>query len=79
MAWKGDTTSILVLNQIQVDPPYEPDNCTIIAPSSNGVTVGVAKNILGNGKGALEDGSLDRVRKIVVAAAADATTGEANS
>lgn len=56
--WKGET-SILVLNQIQVDAPYQPENCRIIASN------GIGKN------GALEDGSLDRVKKIVTAAAAD--------
>lgn len=69
MIWKGDTTSILVLNQIQVDAPYEPDNCKIVAPNNGGST----KH---NSKGALEDGSLDRVKKIVAAAAvaADSTS-----
>jgi hypothetical protein len=55
-----------------VDAPYEPDNCKIIAPTSNGG--GAEKNT--NGIGALEDGSLDRVKKIVAAAvAADTTAG----
>lgn len=57
----GDSTSILVLNQIQVDAPYHPDSCKIIVKTGS------------NGRlkqGALEDGSLDRVKKIVAAAAA---------
>ena len=56
VVWKGET-SILVLNQIQVDAPYLPENCKIIAAS-----VMTGKN------GSLEDGSLDRVKKIVAAA-----------
>ena len=53
VVWKGDTTSILVLSQIQVDEPYQPENCKII--SSTGKNSG------------LEDRSLDRVKKIVAA------------
>ena len=50
VVWKGE--SILVLNQIQVDPPYGPEHCRTIS----------------NGKqGALENSSLDRVKKIVAA------------
>lgn len=87
VVWKGDTTSILVLNQIQVDAPYEPDNCKIIAPSSssNGATATAAavKNISSssssNGNGALEDGSLDRVKKIVAAAVAVDVTAPTGS
>lgn len=55
--WK-DETSILVLGQIQVDDPYQPDSCKIVASMKN-------KN------GGLEDGSLDRVKKIVTAVAKD--------
>jgi len=51
VVWKGTTTSILVLNQIQVDAPYQPENCKIISGKSNG----------------LADASLDRVKKIVAA------------
>jgi hypothetical protein len=83
VVWKGDSTSILVLNQIQVDAPYEPDNCKIIAPSNgNGASATspiAAKNSSSNGGiGALEDGSLDRVKKVVAAAVAgdaSATSG----
>lgn len=55
----GDAASILVLNQIQVDAPYQPENCKIISKTGP------------NGRlkqGGLEDGSLDRVKKIVAAA-----------
>ena len=51
VVWKED--SILVLNQVQVDPPYEPDNCRIIQRGN---------------KKSLDDGSLERVKKIVGAA-----------
>jgi len=47
--------SILVLNQIRVDPPYAIENCTLLGSS-------------GGNKG-LNEGSLDRVKKIVAAAA----------
>lgn len=50
--WKGE--SILVLNQVQVDPPYGPEQCKIIRSTS--------------GKKALDDGSVERIRKIVAAA-----------
>jgi hypothetical protein len=53
--WKGE--SILVLNQVQVDPPYGPEQCKIIAQRS------------ATGKKALDDGSLERIKKIVAAAA----------
>jgi Anticodon-binding domain len=78
VVWKGDTTSIIVLNQIQVDAPYEPDNCEIIGSS------GDARN--GNGAAAtasaatklngalLEEGSLERVKKIVAAVTVDTVT-----
>jgi len=48
--WKGE--SVIVLNQIQVDPPYAPANCRIISPKKSG---------------ALENSSLERVKKIVAA------------
>jgi protein LSM12 len=51
VVWKDE--SILVLNQIQVDPPYTAESCTIIQRNSS--------------KKTLEDGSLERVRKIVAA------------
>lgn len=66
----GDTASILVLNQVQVDAPYQPENCKIIAGSGS------------NGRlkqGALEDGSLDRVRKIVAAATSVPTTNTSSN
>jgi len=43
-----------VLNQIQVDPPYGPGNCKIVQRNASG-------------KNSLDDGSLDRVKKIVAA------------
>lgn len=57
--WKEE--SILVLNQIQVDPPYGPDDCKIVQRNANG-------------KKTLEDGSLGRVKKIVAAAASTSST-----
>ena len=59
VAWKGET-SIQVLDLIQVDAPYRPEDCKIIpgAPSSS-------RN------GSLEASSLDRVKKIVAAANTD--------
>jgi Anticodon-binding domain len=70
VVWKGDTTSIIVLNQIQVDAPYEPDNCEIISSSGdarngNGAATAAAATKL-NGA-LLEEGSLERVKKIVAA------------
>ncbi|CAB9515743.1 expressed unknown protein [Seminavis robusta] len=49
VTWEGK--SILVLGQIQVDPPYAQENCKVIS------------------KGSGAEGSLDRVKKIVAAAA----------
>ena len=54
VVWKGE--SIQVLNQIQVDPPYAPENCRIIVNSKNKSSAG-----------ALENSSLERVKKIVAA------------
>jgi len=51
VVWKEQ--SILVLNQVQVDPPYAPETCKIVQRNTN--------------KKSLEDGSLERVRKIVAA------------
>mmetsp|Transcript_5420 Transcript_5420/g.11069 ORF Transcript_5420/g.11069 Transcript_5420/m.11069 type:complete len:201 (-) Transcript_5420:35-637(-) len=50
VVWKGE--SVIVLNQIQVDPPYAPENCRIISSKKSG---------------ALENSSLERVKKIVAA------------
>jgi hypothetical protein len=55
VVWKEE--SIVVLAQIQVDPPYSPENCKIVQRKGNN---------------ALEDGSLDRVKKIVAAASSTA-------
>jgi hypothetical protein len=79
--WKGDSTSIIVLNHIQVDAPYQPENCHIIKatntsqpPNSlrkdSATTSGGANNNNGNG-GSLEDVSLDRVKKIVASTVSD--------
>ncbi len=46
---QGD--AILVLGQVQVDPPYGPEQCKIVA----------------SGKKSLDDGSLERIKKIVAA------------
>lgn len=51
--WKGD--AILVLGQVQVDPPYGPEQCKIVQKSASG-------------KKSLDDGSLERIKKIVAAA-----------
>mmetsp|Transcript_17850 Transcript_17850/g.26198 ORF Transcript_17850/g.26198 Transcript_17850/m.26198 type:complete len:103 (+) Transcript_17850:646-954(+) len=52
VVWHGE--SILVLNQIQVDPPYSKEDCKLLGA--------------GGASGALNEGSLDRVKKIVAAA-----------
>lgn len=57
-AWKGATTSIIVLHEIQVDAPYQPENCKIISGKNN----------------SLANNSLERVQKIVAAAAAATIT-----
>jgi hypothetical protein len=57
VVWKEE--SIMVLNQIQVDPPYSPESCKIIQRK---------------GSNPLEDGSLDRVKMIVAATASTATS-----
>jgi Anticodon-binding domain len=69
--WKEDTTSILVLNHIQVDEPYKPENCSIVTSLNNGSGGGSLSNSSyrrNNSSGGLEDGSLDRVKKIVASA-----------
>ena len=79
--WRDDTTSILVLKQIQVDAPYEPNNCTIVKNNnSSGInkknTAVPSQSRSSNSNGttggsssgggmSLEDVSLDRVKKIV--------------
>ena len=47
VVWKGE--SIIVLKEIRVDPPYKPDNCSLIK----------------GGSGGLDAHSLERVKKIV--------------
>ena len=48
VVWKNE--SIIVLHTIQVDPPYEQENCKLLKG------------------GSAQQGSLDRVQKIVAAA-----------
>lgn len=48
VVWKGE--SILVLGQIQVDPPYSAETCKIVVKGT---------------KESLDQASLERVRKIV--------------
>jgi hypothetical protein len=50
VVWRGE--SIIVLNQIRVNPPYGKEDCKLLS-STGGAT------------GALHEGSLDRVKKIV--------------
>ncbi|GAX24820.1 hypothetical protein FisN_6Hh411 [Fistulifera solaris] len=50
--WKGE--SILVLGQVQVDPPYGPEHCKILQKNASG-------------KKSLDDGSLERIQKIIAA------------
>jgi len=56
VVWRGE--SILVLNQIRVDPPYSKEDCKLISGGSGN----------GAGGGSLNDNSLDRVKMIVAAA-----------
>lgn len=49
VVWKDQ--SIYVLNQIRVDPPYSKDDCKLL--------------LSGNASGSLNEGSLERVKKIV--------------
>lgn len=55
VVWRDE--SIFVLNQIRVDPPYGKDDCKLLTT--------------GSGTGSLNEGSLDRVKKIVAAAASE--------
>ena len=87
--WKGDTTSILVLKQIQVDAPYEPINCTIVQTNSNANKKNSAmpppsrsaSNNNGGTDGSsgqtLEEVSLERVKKIVASSMSATTNVEA--
>mmetsp|Transcript_20209 Transcript_20209/g.28787 ORF Transcript_20209/g.28787 Transcript_20209/m.28787 type:complete len:217 (-) Transcript_20209:155-805(-) len=53
VSW-GDENSIIVLNQVRVDPPYKPESCTWI-----GLKAGDKETK------PLEEGSLERVKRIV--------------
>lgn len=99
VVWHGE--SIVVLNQIQVDPPYTPQACHILGSATAAAAAAAASSsssssppstTTASGKGstgpsggstaaatkqrqnALEESSLDRVRKIVAAGGAPATT-----
>jgi hypothetical protein len=48
VTWRGE--SIVVLHQVQVDPPYGTDNCKLVS---------------GISRSEHDDGSLERVKKIV--------------
>lgn len=52
VVWRDE--SIFVLNQIRVDPPYNKENCKLLV-TANSADAG----------GSLNEGSLDRVKKIV--------------
>merc|ERR1711862_261468 len=58
VVWRGE--SILVLNQIRVDPPYGKEDCKLLVGSSSGVA--------SSSSGSLHEGSLERVKMIVAAA-----------
>ncbi len=71
MVWKGE--SIVVLKEIRVDPPYTADNCVLIKGSGGGGGVGRGgRNAAGGSGGSscvgLDEHSLERVKKIVLAA-----------
>lgn len=54
VAWRGK--SVLVLNQIRVDPPYGPDDCRLVGGARDGADEAAAR---------LHADSLERVKKIV--------------
>lgn len=54
VVWRAE--SILVLNQIRVDPPYGKEDCKLLVES------------VGDAGGSLHEGSLERVKMIVAAA-----------
>lgn len=49
------------MKHVQVDPPYGPEHCKIVQRNATG-------------KKALDDGSLERVKKIVAAAATNTSS-----
>lgn len=55
VVWRGE--SILVLNQIRVDPPYGKEDCKLLTDAGGNI-----------GGGSLNEGSLERVKMIVAAA-----------
>lgn len=54
VSW-GEGNSIIVLNQVRVDPPYKPESCTWIGSHKSGEKETKS----------LEEGSLERVKRIV--------------
>jgi hypothetical protein len=54
VSW-GEGDSIIVLNQVRVDPPYKPESCTWIGSNKSGEKETKS----------LEEGSLERVKRIV--------------
>ncbi len=65
MVWKG--ASIVVLKEIRVDPPYTADNCVLIKGGGGGGGAG-AGGSGGSSSVGLDEHSLERVKKIVLAA-----------
>lgn len=77
VVWKGE--SIVVLKEIRVDPPYTAENCVLIrggggggggSGGGNGGSGSAAG--AGGGSGGLDEHSLERVKKIVLAASSTA-------
>lgn len=75
VVWKDK--SIFVLNQIRVDPPYTKDDCKLIVdPSSSESQKHGGSN--SNATESLNEGSLDRVKKIVASTAVGATSSSSS-
>lgn len=76
VVWKGE--SIVVLKEIRVDPPYTAENCVLIKGGGGGGGGGArrgggndaAGGDGGSASGGLDEHSLERVKKIVLAASA---------
>lgn len=49
VVWEGE--SILVLGQVQVDPPYKPENCKEISGGTGGGSLDRIKKIVGSAAG----------------------------
>lgn len=65
VSWRG--TSIVVLHQIRVDPPYGADDCRLIGEAESEAAA------------RLHEGSLDRVKKIVTSAPGEGGGGGGGS